>query len=244
PGSMNNGISIAKGKYIARMDADDICTLNRIQKQVKLHEQHPNCAFVSAQRCLLSPIGIAYSQIPDVSDDSYCVETWEDLYYGTRKFTDASSLIMKAHIMAVGGYNTYQRSGMDVDLWFRIMEHTEADVLVLNEFLYQRRLIPEAITFSVNTNNTLVFDKAYERYKGKQAIAKHTINEPQRLKSYIRFLSTIAVHCWCVKDYSGAWAFLKKALSYKQFIYNSVVLNVFKKIYYFKITKPLQLING
>lgn len=38
--TLNRGISIAKGKYIARMDSDDICYADRIKKQVNYLETH------------------------------------------------------------------------------------------------------------------------------------------------------------------------------------------------------------
>ena len=39
--TLNLGFSLAEGKYIARMDADDICSLNRLEKQVEfLNENH------------------------------------------------------------------------------------------------------------------------------------------------------------------------------------------------------------
>lgn len=40
--SLNKGISIAKGKYIVRMDADDISVTERIEKQVVYMEGHPD----------------------------------------------------------------------------------------------------------------------------------------------------------------------------------------------------------
>ena len=40
--SLNKGISIAKGKYIARMDSDDISSFDRFEKQVAYLESHPN----------------------------------------------------------------------------------------------------------------------------------------------------------------------------------------------------------
>jgi glycosyltransferase involved in cell wall biosynthesis len=39
--TLNNGIELAKGKYILRMDADDISVPNRIEKQVAFMEQNP-----------------------------------------------------------------------------------------------------------------------------------------------------------------------------------------------------------
>lgn len=38
--SLNEGISLAKGKYIARMDADDISTHNRFKEQCTFMEEH------------------------------------------------------------------------------------------------------------------------------------------------------------------------------------------------------------
>lgn len=39
--SLNHGVSIAKGRYIARMDADDICDVSRFQKQIHEFEKSP-----------------------------------------------------------------------------------------------------------------------------------------------------------------------------------------------------------
>ncbi len=39
--SLNRGLEIAKGEYIARMDADDICFRNRFEKQVEYLKNNP-----------------------------------------------------------------------------------------------------------------------------------------------------------------------------------------------------------
>lgn len=39
---LNQGLNLAKGKYIARMDADDICNLERFQKQIDFLEKNPD----------------------------------------------------------------------------------------------------------------------------------------------------------------------------------------------------------
>jgi glycosyltransferase involved in cell wall biosynthesis len=39
--TLNKGFGLCKGEYIIRMDADDISFLNRIEKQVKFMEAHP-----------------------------------------------------------------------------------------------------------------------------------------------------------------------------------------------------------
>jgi glycosyltransferase involved in cell wall biosynthesis len=46
---INIGIRASKGKYIARMDADDIMYPERVQKQVEYLESNPNCVAVGGQ---------------------------------------------------------------------------------------------------------------------------------------------------------------------------------------------------
>ena len=52
--NLNLGISIAKGKYIARMDADDISLPERFQKQVDFLENNPEITLVGAQLNLIN----------------------------------------------------------------------------------------------------------------------------------------------------------------------------------------------
>ena len=40
--TLNHGLSVAKGEYIARMDADDTCDSTRFQKQIEFFQSHPN----------------------------------------------------------------------------------------------------------------------------------------------------------------------------------------------------------
>ena len=44
PASLNRALKIAEGDYILRMDADDICRKDRIEKQVHYMEEHPKLA--------------------------------------------------------------------------------------------------------------------------------------------------------------------------------------------------------
>ena len=47
--SLNYGLTLAKGTYIARMDGDDISMPNRFEKQVKYFKTHPNCDVLGGQ---------------------------------------------------------------------------------------------------------------------------------------------------------------------------------------------------
>lgn len=47
--SLNIGLSLSNGKYIARFDADDICYPDRIEKQVSFMESNPDIGLSGAQ---------------------------------------------------------------------------------------------------------------------------------------------------------------------------------------------------
>lgn len=47
--AMRRAVEVAKGDYIARMDADDICLPDRFEKQLKCFEENPNLGIVGGQ---------------------------------------------------------------------------------------------------------------------------------------------------------------------------------------------------
>lgn len=49
--SLNKALAAAEGKYIARMDADDVAFFSRLEKQYKYMEEHPNVAALGTQVC-------------------------------------------------------------------------------------------------------------------------------------------------------------------------------------------------
>lgn len=73
--SLNTGFDQARGKYIARMDADDISVPNRFQMQVDFMEQHPHISVLGTQ---IKIIGNSY--IPRRPTDHFDIKT-EMLYW-------------------------------------------------------------------------------------------------------------------------------------------------------------------
>ena len=45
--TLNKGIDLAKGEFIARMDCDDVALPNRLEKQIELFYKNPNLDFIS-----------------------------------------------------------------------------------------------------------------------------------------------------------------------------------------------------
>ena len=57
--TLNKCIAHAKGKYIARMDGDDLCALNRFEKEIAVLDSRPEIALVSCNMDLFDENGVA-----------------------------------------------------------------------------------------------------------------------------------------------------------------------------------------
>ena len=55
--SLNKGLKLAKGEYLARMDADDISYPNRLEVQYEYMEKNPNVGIVGSWNDVIDDIG-------------------------------------------------------------------------------------------------------------------------------------------------------------------------------------------
>ncbi|MCC6818448.1 MAG: glycosyltransferase family 2 protein [Bacteroidia bacterium] len=114
---LNYGLSIAKGDYILRMDADDIAAPNRIEKQLFFMEQNPNVGVCGTQ---LNLIG-ANDNVDRPCND-------EDLRWWFFKSTPFAhpSVIIRNNVLKnyhlQFDINAYVAE--DFDLWWKIAFHS------------------------------------------------------------------------------------------------------------------------
>lgn len=70
--SLNTCIDVASGKYLARMDDDDISSVNRLQIQYDFMEKHPEIAFSGCNAMLIDEKGIwGYRKMPEFPDEKH-----------------------------------------------------------------------------------------------------------------------------------------------------------------------------
>ena len=147
--AMRAGIDVAQGYYIARMDGDDVSAPTRLARQVAVLAEHPEASLCGTDRFRILPGGKMF--VDKLKAKSVLKwEAWNDLMTGYRSFTDASVMLRRDYALACGSYRTYQRSGMDVDLWLRVMEQYGAGVTIM-EPLYGRKLDPGSLIFNERT---------------------------------------------------------------------------------------------
>ena len=95
--ALNQCFRLAKGQYIARMDADDLSAPQRLERQIAYLEQHPEVAFVGCVAHLKrngAPVGIrSFPERPTVRD-----------FYMTQPFLHPTLVFRREALEAVGGY--------------------------------------------------------------------------------------------------------------------------------------------
>lgn len=173
PTAMNIGIAAARGRYIARQDSDDLSHPSRLSIQFRLHEAHPEAAFVSCMRYWLTVNGKPFHAPPNNGPEVYR-ETWQDLVDQKRRFTDPACLFLRECSLAIGGYNTYLRTGMDVDHWLRLMEYTGQPCLNVNLPIYGRRLIPNSLIYKAGTTYSNSIPRLFAKYRVEHGLPPET----------------------------------------------------------------------
>jgi glycosyltransferase involved in cell wall biosynthesis len=128
--ALNTGIAAAAGRYVARMDADDICEPARFDKQVAYLDRTPACVAVGSEMTLIDESGaLLKSSHPKLRTSPL----QKDRCRGFRHFPPSpptvphpSAMIRTEGLRRMGGYRTYFRSGAeDRDLWWRLMKEGE-----------------------------------------------------------------------------------------------------------------------
>ena len=82
---LNQGISLAKSDFIARMDADDIMYEDRIEKQVKFMKETPDCILCGSQVNMFKITLLSFFQATLCCfSGAYCASTYENNVRATK----------------------------------------------------------------------------------------------------------------------------------------------------------------
>lgn len=116
--SLNRGLEFAKSRYVARIDADDICLPQRLETQVRFLDENPKIAVVGSRWIGLSPSGKPLGTRGNaLSDDGSFLGR---LLRGDCPLYHTTVMFRKEAMEQAGGYDAAFKIGQDYDLWARM----------------------------------------------------------------------------------------------------------------------------
>lgn len=113
--SLNKGLSIAKYKYIARMDADDISMSDRFEKQVEFLEGNKNIDILGSYAYDINSKNKIIGERRVPLNHSNIIEMLPIL----SPLIHPSVMVRKISLDKINGYNEKYRTSQDYELWFR-----------------------------------------------------------------------------------------------------------------------------
>lgn len=145
--AMNRAIEIAKGKYVAYLDSDDICVNNRLKKQHDFLEKNIS-------------IGLVYSAYQNINQYGKNLE----IKYPTKpdritllyeNYIPHSTVMHRKEIFSKAGNFDISYRNQDWDLYVRFSEHVE--FALINEVLIKYR--------SHNSNTSRSYHRKLNHYR-------------------------------------------------------------------------------
>lgn len=136
--TLNEGLKLAKGRYIARMDADDISLPSRFEKQLKYLEKNSDCIAVGTSAQLIDADG-------DIVGTMACLQTHSEIDGAHLKghggaIVHPSAMIRREETLVAGGYLDEYPHAEDLDLWLRLAEVGKLANIPEPLFLYRQHL--------------------------------------------------------------------------------------------------------
>lgn len=139
--SLNKGIQMAQGEYVARLDADDVALPERLEKQLQFMEDNPHVGVLGTAYYEIDAHGqIVGKKVFPLRDGELrkALIRYNPLFHG-------SAMIRRTVFERVGLYNESFLRSQDYELWFRVAKHFK--LANLAEPLMMRRY--EAANISV-----------------------------------------------------------------------------------------------
>jgi glycosyltransferase involved in cell wall biosynthesis len=116
--ALNMGLQMATGKYVARIDSDDLMAPSRIERQLEFLEANQQITVLGSSVTEINEHGVV------IGKREYPTESIEMYNSLSKQCTIAHPSVMfkRDEILNLGGYRPFFENAEDYDLWLRVRE--------------------------------------------------------------------------------------------------------------------------
>ncbi len=170
PSSLNRGIKLAKGEYIARQDADDRSAKDRLKTQLLYALKHRDVDMVGCNALIIDMFGEVVCEnrsFSNILDQQQAIlKRKAILYHG-------SAFIKRSILLKVGLYDNRFYYSQDGELWLRMLANG-AKIHIIKDCLYHYRVLP------IKTNKKYNAQALYHLVKQMIYVEQRPRNEIQQ----------------------------------------------------------------
>lgn len=164
PVARNRGISHATGDFIAFLDADDLWTADKLERQLMALEHNPEAGVAYSWTCFMDvdEQGKPLSFLPSPKY-SFAGNVYEKLLVSDFIHSGSNTLIRRQAIDSTGEFDPTLKSCEDWDYWLRLSNRWHFVVVPKHQILYRRT--PGAMSSKVEVMkeaSLIAMEKAYQ----------------------------------------------------------------------------------
>lgn len=187
--ALNLGIEKARGKFIARMDGDDLSEDDRFEEQVKYFHVHPECGVITSWIILINSQSKIIGREKNTDDVAY----FKQELVKKNIIRHSSVMFKKDLINQYGGYNSDFDGAEDYDLWLRFAKYTTFGCVT--RYLLRYRIQQSGVSYNelrrIQTANLKAHIHALRRYNYPMTNTLYVLKDfltlllPLQFKKYI-----------------------------------------------------------
>jgi glycosyltransferase involved in cell wall biosynthesis len=167
--SLNEGLQLARGKYIARQDSDDISLPDRLKRQYSFLEEHPELILTGCGAEIIYDNGRKASSFVPVTDPDKLVKGFSQkcqIFHPSIMFRNSRGI----------SYRDKFVYSQDYDLYLRLLTQGEK-IANMPDILIKYRLSPGAISYAKRAHQFLFSEKAREFYQQRLTTGRDSYDD-------------------------------------------------------------------